>query len=233
MDVNQYDVAYGMIERLRRNKHSADAEQARLIAMLMEFGLLQGIGMFEEAHKLVPELVSMREQELAKRSKYSLAIIDDQLSRQFFAMEDYDRSLEWSNKILYQKGGALGQNLQSTVRILVLMAHYELGNYKYMRYATKAAYQYLYRHERLFPIEKRLLSFFASADAKTTQADFQQLKDDLDALRANPYEKLVTDYGDLLVWVESRAKGVSFDEILRSRRSNQKWVKYFKRVLSR
>lgn len=233
MDIGQYDVAYGMIERLRRSKYSADPEQGKFIAMLMEFGLLQGIGMYEEAHKLVPDLAAMREQELAKRSKYSLAIIDDQLSRQFFAMEDYERSLEWSNKILFQKGGAVGQNLQSTVRIMVLMSHFELGNYKYMRYATKAAYQYLYRHERLFPIEKRLLSFFSSADANTSQEEFRELKQDLETLKADPYEKLITDYGDLYVWVEARAKGVSFEQILRTQRANQRWVKYFKRILAR
>jgi hypothetical protein len=233
MGENRYDVAYSMIDRLRRNKYAFDPEQNRFTALLLEFGILQGVGMFEQAQKLVPELIRMRDQELARRSKWSLAIIDDQLSRQFFAMGDYDNALEWSNRILYQKGGVLGQNLQSTVRILVLMSHFELANYKYLKYATKAAYQYLYRHDRLFPTEKRLLSFFSTADKSTKPEDFLELKRDLDAIKASPLERTVVDYSDLFVWVRAKAESRTFHEIVRADPEHQKWIKYFTKLLKK
>lgn len=222
---DEYDVAYQMIDRMRKNKYAHNIEQNLAIALLMEFGLLQSIGMFEEAHKLTPQLIELRYGILAKRSRYSLAILDDQIARQYFAMKDFEKSIEWSNKVLYEKGGLTGQNLQSTLRILVLMAHFELKNYSYLKYATKSAYQYLYRHQRLHAIEKRLINFFASAGAHTTTANFEQLERDLNELRSGEYGQVAIDYSDLMQWLRGRIDGTSYADVVRNDPGNLAWIK--------
>lgn len=227
---DQYDVAYQMIERMRNNKYAHNIEQNLAIATLMEFGLLQSIGLFDEAHKLTQPLIELRNGMLSKRSKYSLAILDDQIARQYFAMKDYERSIEWSNKVLYQKGGILGQNLQSTLRILVLMSHFELKNYGYLKYATKSAYQYMYRHNRLHAIEKRLINFFSAAGAHTSVDDFRELGSDLDALRKSDYGMVAIDYNDLTAWVKGKIAGTSYAEIITSQPENAQWKKKLRKV---
>ncbi len=222
---DHYDVAYQMIERMRKNKYAHNIEQNQAIATLMEFGLLQSIGLFEEAHKLTQPLIELRNGILAKRSKYSLAILDDQIARQYFAMKDYENSIEWSNKVLYQKGGIMGQNLQSTLRILVLMAHFELKNYSYLKYATKSAYQYMYRHQRLHAIEKRLINFFSATGARTSTTDFEELDRDLKQLRSGEYGMVAIDYSDLTTWVTGKIAGTSYSDIIRSQPENVLWKK--------
>lgn len=233
MRENRYDIAYDMAQTLRQNTYAADPSYNRSVATLMEFSMFQGVGLFDEAHRLVPELEHLRDEEMAGRSKFSLAIIDDQIARHYFATQEYKRSITWSDRILGQKGSGALHNLHSTVRILVLMSHFELKNFEYLKYAARAAYQYLYRHKRLFLIEKEFLNFFMAATEKTSTQDFVDLRDRIQAIRQDTFEQRAIDYYDLMRWIEGRIAGKTYAEIVQSDPDNRKWVKHFRKILTK
>lgn len=227
MSEDRYDEAYRSVQRLRSLPPGRNAEYGKSIATLMEFNIYESIGAFEHSHALLDDLLAMRERERHKKSPFGSAVLDDQLARHHFAIGDYERAIEFSNKILSQKGTGSQHNLHATVRILVLMSHAELGNFSYLKYAARAAYQYLYRHNRLFGIEKALLSFFSNLSSKTPPQAYGELLKEIEALGADTYEGRVIDYRDVLHWAEAKSKGISYADRLRSTKESKKWRREF------
>ena len=99
---------------------------------------------------------------------------------------------------------------QSLLRLLNLMAHYELGNFTHLEYAIASSKRYLKKQDRLYETEACMLRYLnraiglAPGDEGKRKRFFEKWEQALSKILADPFEKGALDYLDVLDWVRSQ-----------------------------
>jgi hypothetical protein len=140
----------------------------------------------------------------------------------FFGHRQYPRALAWLNKILNHPEIAVRPDLHCFSRILNLVIHFEMGNEEVMDYLVRSTYRFLYKRKRLYRFEETVLDFIRKKLPKVfsrndlTEA-FKQLKDRLEKVFENEFEKQALGYFDFLSWLKSKIENRTFEEVYRER----------------
>jgi len=134
----------------------------------------------------------------------------------YFALEDYNSSLIWLNKIL-NANLHTRHDLYSLIHILNLILHYELKNVDLIHHAVINTYRYLYKRKIIYKFESEVLRFIRKisniADADELKEEFRILKSQLLKLVDDPYERIPLQYFDFISWLDSKISGKSFIEM--------------------
>ena len=113
-------------------------------------------------------------------------------------------------------------DIQSAVRILNLILHYELGNSSLLEYNAISAYRFLYKSKRLYKLENIVLNFIRKKmhhiyTPKDEIEAFIELRKEFIELSEDPYEKKAFEYFDYISWLDSRIEKKSFEEIVKNK----------------
>jgi len=143
----------------------------------------------------------------------------------YFGVGDYDKAIEWVNKILNETDIKAREDMQAVTRILNLIIHFELDNIDLLEYASRSTYRFLAQRDRLYKIETAVLHFFKNklpkiniTVKKELLAGFKELKDEIIEISKDPLEKIViTEYFDFISWLESKIENRAFGEIVREK----------------
>lgn len=141
--------------------------------------------------------------------KYNLAIV-------YFGNREYSKAIRILNEIINDSELSLRDDIQSFARILRLLVFLEKGEQEMLPYATVSAYRYLYKKKRLFKFENIVLQFirervpYLNTAVKQKEA-FREIKNQLEKLFSDPYEKRVLEYFDFMTWIESKLKKKEFN----------------------
>lgn len=139
-----------------------------------------------------------------------------------FGSDDYKGSIKHLNFIINHPSLSLREDIQSFARILNLIAHYELGNDDLIEYQIKTTYKFLLKLEEMQKVQKVVFNFLKKSvhmNRNELQPSFLNLKNDLEAILEDRYERRPTLYLDIISWLESKLTDNTVEEIIKSKRS--------------
>ncbi len=106
-------------------------------------------------------------------------------------------------------------------KILLLLSHYEQGSTDHLEYAVKSVYRFLLKKDMLFAFEKAILKFIKkmpTLDSKDlTIKAFKRLKNELEDIMKDPYERGAMEYFDFISWLESKIYKRPFNELIKEK----------------
>ena len=135
--------------------------------------------------------------------------------------EDYKRALKWLVRANISENYNIREDLECIGRIMEIVLHYELGKTDIMEYRIKSTYRFLATKQKLYKIEKIILTSIRKLINVNTKQDarkfFIQLKDSLEPVVQDPLEKKFLVYFDIMSWLESKIENKKFAEIVTSK----------------
>lgn len=168
----------------------------------------KAIDVLTEAEKLVEENYSVIDKSV-KNVTYQMGTFI------YFTTEDYENALRLSNKLINDPDSGKFLEVYCFILLLQLLIHYELGNYDLIEYITKSTKRYLSKTEKLYKIEKIMLSFFSKvikAENEDKVELFKTLQSNLSELRKDPDEGRF-EYYDFSSWCESKIKNIKIQDV--------------------
>jgi tetratricopeptide (TPR) repeat protein len=168
---------------------------------------------FDDASKLIPETEKQLKTLSRKEIKITEVILYLNIFYIYFALEKYDKALEWLNKILSSKL-EIRQDIYSLAHIFNLLVHYELNNIGLLSYAVVNTYRYLYKRKQLYQFEGVVLKFIKRlGKTEDIKEEFKYVKSQILKLLKDPYERIPLGYFDFISWLDSKILNKSFIEV--------------------
>ncbi|PCI96771.1 MAG: hypothetical protein COB15_09285 [Flavobacteriales bacterium] len=138
-----------------------------------------------------------------------------------FGSDDYKGSIKHLNFIINHPSLSLREDIQSFARILNLIAHYELGNDDLIEYQIKTTYKFLLKLEEMQKVQKVVFNFLKKSvhmNRNDLQPYFIDLKNNLEKILEDKYERRPTLYLDIISWLESKLTDNTVEEIIKAKR---------------
>ncbi|MEP7235983.1 MAG: hypothetical protein ABI778_11880, partial [Ignavibacteriota bacterium] len=102
---------------------------------------------------------------------------------------------------------------ENNTSILLLIVHYELGNFSYLPYVLRSTYRSLLRRERLFEFESHILQFLRKSLKMKKRTEIlnalRELHANIVALDSEPIEREFPWKDFYLEWIEGKIKSRS------------------------
>jgi len=192
--------------------------QERLVfylSNLIELVLYNSTGKFENGIKLI---ASINNQPLAVLDKQQQANIDYYFSCIYFGVGNYTAANKYLQLVLRDVTD-FRVDLQCFARILQLIIYYETEKQDLLEYSVKSTYRFLYKRNRLYKMETVLLDFIRkdirNMNSKTEiRKGLEALHDKLQGVFTSSYEQSVLSYFDILAWLNSKIKNISFEKAI-------------------
>ena len=132
-----------------------------------------------------------------------------------FGRTDYEKTLYWLNKIINEHLTDTKEDIQCYARILNLITHYELGNQLHISYQIISTFRFLLKMKQLGTVQRAIFNFLRRSvkfDRNKMDEEFKRLKEQLEEIMQNVYERKSFLYLDLLSWLDSRINHISMVE---------------------
>ncbi|NLR59490.1 hypothetical protein HGH93_15345 [Chitinophaga polysaccharea] len=136
--------------------------------------------------------------------------------------EDINSAHENLEIVLQQS--ALYSNLPifRTFKLIHLLLHYELGNYEYIRYETRAFRRHLHAdNKRSFLLEKTIIKFLRNERLFTISTRpsnlWKKMSSNFDKIKEDKYEMQLLKLFDFSAWIEAKLKRKPLGKILREK----------------
>lgn len=140
-----------------------------------------------------------------------------QLAIAAFGVEEFSKSLKWTNTILNDSSIDEKEDICAFTHILNLIIHFELKNDQLLPYAIKSTTRFLKNRNRTYRFEEMFLSYLKKASRTSNHFDYEELletiENELDEISKDPYESVALEYFDLKSWLTSKIKKVPFSEV--------------------
>lgn len=183
------------------------------------FALCTYTGEFEDARREMERC--LKEAERFDPHEYETGSFYLQFVPICIGCADYGAALDHLNHWLAQRRTVGREDLQSLARILQLLLHYELGNFLLLDSQLRTAARFLKRKNRLHELERRFMHGISEAirlpDTKSRSAVFARVKNDLAPKANEPETRALLQTFDLLAWLDSKAGGQTFAEVVRGK----------------
>ncbi|MGZ3862203.1 MAG: hypothetical protein ACXVPE_04070 [Bacteroidia bacterium] len=145
----------------------------------------------------------------------------------YFGTGEFSKALGVINKLLNEYQKELRQDIQSAVRILNLILHYELRNTTILEYNAVSTNRFLNKSKRLYTMETLVLNFIRKKmpDIFTKQDQmkaFTELRKEFVGLSQDPFEKKAFEYFDYISWADSKIENIPFEEVVKRKFSEKK-----------
>ena len=156
-------------------------------------------------------LVDEVNKKLLKYEKYldvhRVMVFNYKIAQLLFGAGDYGGCIDYLNRILNLQAGHLREDIQCYARLMMLLAHYELGHYDLLPYQVESVSRFFDKMEDLNEVQRTILNFFrqgASVDEAAKVADFKKLRKSIEKLNKNPYERRAFQHLDILRWIDGK-----------------------------
>ncbi|GAA4316961.1 hypothetical protein [Compostibacter hankyongensis] len=177
-------------------------------------------GTFSEGLEVVPVITEKLESLHLNLDPHRVVVFYYKIACLYFGSGDNQSAIEYLNRIINMRIGNLHEDLQCFARILHLIAHYELENYSLVEYLVRSVYHFLARHRDLSQVIEAIMVFLRRnlyTDPRKLQGAFRALKDRLEKIAEDPYEKRSFLYLDIISWLESKVSGRPVQEVIREK----------------
>ena len=143
---------------------------------------------------------------------HRLLVFNYKMGCVYFGMGQLDKAILYLNKVADAYKPGFREDIQSFARILNLIVHFDLGNESLVSYQVKSLYRFLSKLSELQKVQLEIIKFLRRTPkmmAQNMNSEFQSLKDKLEHIETEPFEKRPFLYLDIISWLNSKIKGVS------------------------
>ncbi len=192
-------------------------------------------GEFRSGIRIVGKLESELNQLLPMLDHNSVLLIEYKIACLYFGADHYKRALYWLNRIIHEKDISVREDLHAFARILALICHNELGNDRVAESHIKSLYRFLLKKARpdhslrrgtISAYNKLILAFIRklhrNLSAKQLNRLFLELKEKMQPLTKQRFEKRAFYYFDIISWLESKIEKRTIEEIIKAKFRNRK-----------
>lgn len=175
-------------------------------------------GTFSEGTKLIPELVNIIDAGIYNWDSHRIMVFYYQIACLYFGSGDNDNAIVYLNRIINQKNPDYREDIQCFARILSLIAHFEIGNALLVEYQVKSVYRFLAKMKDLHAVQREIFRFLRRLSRireDELRHEFILLKEKLEKLQEDPFEKRPFLYLDIISWLRSKIENRSVQEVIR------------------
>ena len=140
----------------------------------------------------------------------------------YFGAGDLDNAIHFLNKVTNEVFPNFREDIQCYARILNLIAHFDLGNDLLVTYQIKSTYRYLLKSKQDSKVIDEIFTFLRKTPRmleSELKKEFISLKDKLDHIETDQYERRPFLYLDIISWLDSKIHNRTMAESIRSRRN--------------
>ncbi|MGQ0826880.1 MAG: hypothetical protein ACT4ON_00655 [Bacteroidota bacterium] len=179
------------------------------------------LGEFKSGTRIVGKLENELNKFIPKLDKHSILLLYYKIACLYFGSENYRTGLKWFNKITNEREIKLREDIHSFARILSLISHFELRNDDLVESNIKSTYRYFTKKGDLTIYQKYILDFLkrilVDSSESTIKKGFILLKERMQSLEKNTFEKRAFLYFDIISWLESKIEKRSVQEIIKQK----------------
>jgi len=146
-----------------------------------------------------------------------------------FGAADFKGCIKYLNEIINSKSTNLKEDLHCFARILSLISHYELGENDLIDYQIRSTYRFLLKMKDVQQVQSAILNFLKNSvtmNRKDLTTEFTNLKNKLEKIFDNKYERRPFLYLDLLSWLESKIDNLPVAHVVRKRMEDGKGYRF-------
>jgi tetratricopeptide (TPR) repeat protein len=184
-----------------------------------ELSLLNTRGEFLRAAELEGVILEGYRLYQTKLNPARRAFLNFQLAVAYFGCGNYSASLKWVNHILNDKELDHKEDLFCFAQLFALVIHFELNHKQLLPYAIKNTQRYLKSRNKAYEFERIFLKYLnklTKTDSPLDELDLlEEVIKEIQPLKTNPYESVVFDSFNFLLWMQSKVKKVPFMEAVR------------------
>ncbi|MFZ1323356.1 MAG: hypothetical protein WAT71_17515 [Ignavibacteria bacterium] len=154
-----------------------------------------------------------------KITLYQRIILYFFLSVANFIQSKFDNCIYWNSKIFNLGKSDMSEDYQCYARILQLLSYFELKYFDALEYTMKSAYHFIskkkknYKYENI--IQKYLRRSFRIKTDSELREMFIEMKDELEIIYKDEYEKNAFDAFNIIYWLESKIRKIPFVEAIK------------------
>jgi hypothetical protein len=221
-----YEELFSFVDKIKRLKSDSvyfEIMQQRLL-FIYESGAYIDSGDFSFALKLL--------QQYAPTIRKNIPLMDISKQAEIYL---YMALIYLGNEDINNAHNSLEQVLQSnlystlpiyrTCRLVHLLIQYELGNFEYIRYETRAFRRHLQPDaRRSYMLERTVIKFLGSGEIPAVTsfrtALWKKINASFDKIRADKYERQQLKLFDFSAWIEAKLKRKSLGTVLQEKIKN-------------
>ena len=173
-------------------------------------------GSFTEGVKLVAEIEEQLKEFSRTLDEHRILIFYYKIACLYFGSGNFDKAIDYLNKIINLKTGNLRTDIQCFARMLQLICHYEKGHYALLEYLIKSVYRFLSKNGDMSGVMQEVLKFLKKSlfiKQKDLKEEFSELKNRLEEIAQNPFERRSFIYLDIIAWLESKVDGKTVEQV--------------------
>jgi hypothetical protein len=181
-------------------------------------------GRFTDGLKLVPYIEEKLKEYELYLDRHRVLVFYYKIACLYFGSGNNEKAIDYLNKIINQKTD-LRTDLQCYARLLHLIAHYELGNFKLLEYLIKSVYRFMAKLKNLSLVEEEIFKFLRRSfhvSARALKPEFETLLEKLKQYEGNQLETRAFAYLDIISWLESKVNGVNVQDVIREKYKRRK-----------
>lgn len=140
-----------------------------------------------------------------------------------FMLEDYQKCVYWTGKIINLYKTEFSEDYQCYARLIHLISYFELGFFDSLEYALKSTYHFMSKRNRVYKYEDIILKYLRNSFKIKTNAElidmFSEMKNEMEKIYNDDFEKNAFDAFNIFIWLESKVEKIPFIEILKRQRT--------------
>ncbi|TAL58339.1 MAG: hypothetical protein EPN85_11810 [Bacteroidetes bacterium] len=221
-----YDEGFLLLEQMKEVSDIAKTRLQKATWFYSYYHLLLNYyvhrGYFTEAMAQMPSLEKELKEFIDELNNIQKIALYYNIALIYFGCGNIRRTLSWLNIIRNELFFVTHPEMECSLSIFYLIAHYESDHTDLLPNLIKLFYRFLSKKKRIFKYETLLIEFFrkdlgkADSQKKLINA-FQSLKERMEILAEDPFEKNAFEYFDLISWLDSKIQNRSFAEVVREK----------------
>lgn len=198
-------------EAFRRENYKKLSNNSQIISFLyVHHGRLnKAILMedFESGLKSIPSTIKRIQKFKKKLDAHRIMVFYYKFAWLYLMANKPKEAIDYLNNIQKMEVGALRQDIQIYTRLMLLMAHYDLGNFEILEYLSRNAKQISAKFEDTNNVQILAIKLFNDI-LKSPKSDHQLILKEFDGkfqlLRQNEFERRAFIYLDINSWLSKR-----------------------------
>lgn len=198
-------------------------ENLQALIFLTHYNTLMNIhfvkGEFFSGTKLIPEIELKMEKLREKIDEHHFMILYLKMAAMFFGSKMFERSIEYSMKVVECKGN-VQEDLLFHTRILILMAKFESGNDEDYDEFINSTLKFIRKMKKPEAFHFESIQFFKNINnlvLNKQQQSFEAFDQVLEDFSKNEYYRRSLLYIDIHGWVKSKIRNVDVIEIIKQK----------------
>lgn len=138
----------------------------------------------------------------------------------YFGAREFHKALHWCNELLNQKNGKVRLDIQSHIRLVNILIHYELGNYELIEGLIRSTDRFLTKMFGKNEYERNFLKFASKylqePFSENTKDGFVEFYNLLQSHRKDAYFHVASQMFSTASWLKSRIDNTSMEEEMKA-----------------